>query len=136
MKKVLVAIAVILISMESIAQKRIDTLNIDQLNKYKHNAVKLRNAGRAATLFGIGALAIGGTYALAVTLGTRDRQTYGMQVVPAIVGAGILAPCAAVGVPLWITGANRKKRADIQIQKLSYTPANSKSFGLRLTVRF
>ena len=63
-----------------IAQKMImrkvnpDTLNIDQLNLYKHKAVKMRNTGRALTLSGAGVIATGFVIGI-ILMNTSDLIT-------------------------------------------------------------
>ncbi len=136
MKKTVILVLAILICLQIQAQKRIDNMSFDQLNAFKHNAIKLKNAGMSATFFGLGFLVIGGTTTLILATGHRGEETFGLEVVPLIVGAGICAPCALVGVPLWVTGAARKKKAEIAIQKFNYAPDRSQTLGLRLTIRF
>lgn len=134
MKRIIVVVIAMLISLEILAQKPVDPMNIDQLKAYKQDAVKLKNAGMCATLFGLGFFVAGGTATLAMALG--GRANYGMEVIPLIVGAGILAPCALVGVPLWVTGASRKNKAEIAVQKFNYAPYNTQSMAVKVTIRF
>ena len=141
MKKVIMLFLVFGITLNLTAQFLInlDTLNIEQLNLYKGKAVKIRNTGKILTIAGIttsvtsfgllfGSLMIHGMTGPDVTPPTR------MEFYATLCKCGIVT--TIVGIPIWLTGGSRLKKAEIAIQKLNIVPENSMALGLGITINF
>jgi len=118
-----------------------DSLNIDQLNLYKHKAVKMRNTGRALTLSGAGVFATGFIVGI-IMMNTSDSgkpdgdMNYLLPGFFAMSIGGLIGiTCSAVGIPLWATGGNRKKKAELTLQKFNI-PSGSMAAGMGITIRF
>lgn len=125
------------------AQKaNLDTLNIDQLNLYKHKAVTMRNTGRALTLTGMGVFATGFVIGI-VMMNTTDPDNShddmngllsGFYVI--CLGGLVGIPCTLAGIPLWAVGGSRKVKAELTLQKFNIASENSMAVGLGITLRF
>lgn len=130
-----------------IAQKMImsevllDTLNIDQLNLYRHKAVKMRNTGRALTLSGAGVFATGFVLGIIMMNTSDDENPHDDMnyLIPGFyamfIGGLTGISFAAVGIPLWATGGSRKTKAELALKKFNL-PANPMAAGVGITIRF
>ena len=141
MKKVIMLFLVFGFMLNLTAQKRInlDTLNIDQLNVYKDEAVKKISVGHKVIGTGVGILAAG----LITTVILRETvsEDLGLESViivlaPAFIGIYVGIPTAIVGILLSIDGSIGKSKAEIAIQKFNIVPENSMALGLGITFRF
>jgi len=117
-----------------------DTLNADQLNLYLDKAVKMRNAGRALTITGLGVMATGLVTGI-IFLNIPGEPGGDMDgLLPAFffmsIGGLVGISCSAVGVPLWLTGNSRKTKAELTLQKFNIASQGSMAFGLGLTIKF
>lgn len=122
------------------AQKNVNLaeLNLDQLNLYKGRAINMRNSGIVLTAVG-SVVAVTGYMLLMSyfweTLGdpNYDRgkeNLYGFTMLSGIAIAG-------VGVPSWIVGGQRMKKAEIAIKRFDIkNPGSATVFGLGVTIRF
>ena len=118
-----------------------DTLNFDQLNLYRHKAVKMRNTGRVLTLSGAGVLILGFASGIILMNTTEGEPGEDMDyLLPGfyVICIGGLAgiPCIATGIPLWATGGSRKTKAELTLQKFNVVPENSMVIGLGITISF
>jgi len=139
-RRVILTLFLCFMSGSIIAQKvNPDTLNIDQLNMYKDNAVKMRNTGRALTISGgsvmvtsiiIGVIAL---YA-PVSSDCHCGPPPGLFYVGLVGTVGMAVTIA--GIPLWAVGGSRKTKAELTLQKLNIMPENSVALGLGITIRF
>ena len=141
MKKVIMLFLVFGFTLNLTAQKRInlDTLNIDQLNVYKDEAVKKINVGHKVIGTGVGILAAG----LITTVILRETvsEDLGLESViivlaPAFIGLYGGIPTAIVGILLSIDGSIGKSKAEIALKKFNIVPENSMALGLGITFRF
>jgi hypothetical protein len=119
-----------------IKNSKLDTLTIEQLNLYRDNALKLRNAGKVLTLGGIGAGVTGLLVGAIITIKNPDTflfpAGFGAQAIGVLVGI----PCIVVGIPMWAVGDNRKTKAELTLQKYNFAPEGSMAYGLGVTIRF
>jgi hypothetical protein len=118
-----------------------DTLNVDQLNLYRHKAVKMRNTGRTLTLSGTGVMVVGFVGGI-ILMNTTDGEPgedmgYLFPGFFAICIGGLVGiPCTATGISLWATGGSRKTKAELSLQKFNIVPENSMALGVGITIRF
>ena len=118
----------------------LDTLNIDQLNVRKDEAVKSIKIGKILTFTGIGIIGAGWlTSAIWMIAYEGDPEYHEggfVTLYPFLIGVSIGAPTAIVGFIVWSTGSYRKSKAEIAIQKFNIVPENSMALGLGITFRF
>jgi hypothetical protein len=144
MKKIIMLFFVFGIAFNLTAQKRIDldTLTVDQLNRYKDKAIAMRNTGRALTLSGVGIFATGFVIGIIMMNTPAPDNSHddmngllsGFYVI--CLGGLVGIPCTAVGIPLWTVGSSRKAKAKLTLQKFNIAPKNSMAMGLGITIRF
>jgi hypothetical protein len=137
MKKIIMFFFASCFSLNLVAQQKIsfDTLNIDQLNLYNDNAIKLNKTGMIMT---IGGGIVAGTSGL-LLINFAYGHIFDVDQTRGNIYAGIMfcgLASTVIGIPLWITGGNRKSRADIALKKFSVLPDNTRVVGIGLTVRF
>ena len=141
MKKIIILFFVFVIVLNLQAQKKINLseLDIDQLNLYKEQAIKMRNTGIGLT-FGGGAVFITSTLLLTNWIEKHpifdgDDRNYTAPNIYAI-----LMICGGVsgisGIPVWIIGGVRRSNTEIALKKFDIKPENSMAFGLGVTLRF
>ena len=139
MKEIFILLFVFSISFTLTAQKQNipDTSNIDELNMYLDNAVRLRNAGMITTLTGVG-IAVVGCISTVIWSATTPMEGWDVLItlVPAAIGIYGGIPVAIIGIPIWAIGGSRKSKAEIAIQKLNILPENTMALGLGITFRF
>ena len=140
MKKIIILLFVIGIGLNLSAQKNINLteLNIDQMNLYKYKAVKMRKTGIGLTVAG-SALAVTGFMLLRnyfwktfddPNYDRGPENLYGFTMLTGIVVTGF-------GVPLWIVGGQRIKKAEIALKKFDIkNPVSCSAIGLGVTIRF
>jgi hypothetical protein len=89
-----------------------DTLTADQLNLYRHKAVKMRNAGIILASCGVGIMATG--YIIGVNYEPTGTQDWTAVAIVGISGMAGIATAVA-GIPLWAIGGNRKANAEFYL---------------------
>ena len=118
-----------------------EVMGHDQLELYRHKALKMRNAGMVLTLGGLGVLTTG------IILGNipdriEDDDTGGDHSHTGIsiwtvafidMTGGIIT---TAGIPLWAVGGSRKARAEVALKKFSTTSQKPMALGLGITIRF
>ena len=115
----------------------LDTLNIDQLNVYKDNAVKLRKAGRIVTFTGLGIAAAGCFTSAIWTENFKGESGEGfITLVPLAIGLAVSIPVAFVGFALSGVGADRKAKAELGLKKFDIIQKNSLALGVGITLKF
>jgi len=128
------------ISSSIIAQKvDLDTLDIDQLNLYRHKAVSMRNAGTILCFSSIGIIATGGIITVIKKQNIRDPYDNWedfVDAIPTILGIIACIPVAVTGISLRTIGDRRIAEAELAIQRIIVAPENSMAVGLGLTIRF
>jgi hypothetical protein len=144
MKKIIMLFFIFGIAFNLTAQKRInlDTLTVDQLNRYKDKAIAMRNTGRALTLSGVGVLATGFVIGIIMMNTPAPDNSHddmngllsGFYVI--CLGGLACIPCTLAGIPLWAVGGSRKAKAELTLQKFNIAPKNSMAMGLGITIRF
>ena len=124
------------------AQKvnRLDTLNIDQLNLYKHKAVTMRNAGMILTFGGVGMMV---TSIIIENMpndedpdDTGDPAHDGISIWAIVFADMVGISFTIAGIPLWAIGGSRNAKADFALKKFDIMPENSMAVGLGITLRF
>ncbi len=139
MKRKIIFFILFVVGLNLLAQKnnRLDTLNLDQLYLYKEKAIKLRNAGAIMTVTG-GVAFIAGSKLLLNYIRTQPIKDWASDPEPNIYS--VLYLCGAVtfiiGVPLLLTGSNRKTKVDIALKKFDLKPTDSRAVGIGITLRF
>jgi len=139
MKKIILLFFVFSITLNLSAQKKINLseLNIDQLNLYKEQAIKMRNTGIILTLGGIFIMATG---YITTIIWSENSSLEGWDafrtLIPAELGFLVGIPSAIVGTSEWIIGGKRKSKAEIALKKFDIKPENSMAFGMGVTLRF
>ena len=141
-RKVILILLLSFVTNTIIAQKiNPDTLDIDQLNIYKDNAVKMRNTGIIMTSCGIGL--VFASYIVGVMIGEnpsdeQDGSWGDYSVSLSVIGIGGMAGIATalVGIPLWLTGGSRLAKAELSLQKFNMVPEGSMALGLGITISF
>ncbi len=114
-----------------------DTLNLDQLNLYLDKAGKLRNAGIIMTFSGVGIIAAGYlTSVIMANSGTSEDYRVLQSLIPLAIGAYVGIPISLIGIISWNTGAGRKKKAEIALQKFKLPLEKSMALGVGITIRF
>ena len=139
MKKIILLVLVLVITVNLTAQKRInlDTLNIEELNVYKDKAVKLRNAGKIVTLTGLGTATAGLISSVIWSSVFEGESGEGfITLVPAAIGVAAVIPSLLIGIPMWTTGGNRKSKAELALKKFDIVPENSMALGLGIRLSF
>lgn len=114
-----------------------DTLDIDQLNIYRHKAEIMRNVGMIETFSGISitgtGLVIGSIMGNSDPESSWDKLGGGIvMMISGIIGMTI----AAVGVCTWGIGGSRKAKAEIALKKFDFNPNNSMAVGIGIKIRF
>jgi hypothetical protein len=117
-----------------------DVMGHDQLELYRHKALKMRNAGMVLTLGGLGVVATG------IILGNiPDKSDADDTGDPAHDGISIWAiaftemtgiSLTTAGIPLWIVGGSRNARAELALKKFSITTEHPLAVGLGITIKF
>jgi hypothetical protein len=116
------------------------TLDRDQLELYRHKALKMRNAGIVLTIGGLGVVTTG--IILANIPSGHDPDLTGD---PAHDGISIWAIAftdmvgitfTATGIPLWVVGGCRKAKAELALKKFSIIPEDPLAAGLGITIKF
>lgn len=141
-RRIILIFILCLVSGNIMAQKvNLDTLTVDELNLYKHKAVKMRNAGIIVTFSGLGIVAtsyiVGNSIANIPSDDPYDpnkNELKGLAV-------GLLSGMAGiatiiVGIYLKATGENRYAKAELNLQKFNIMPENSVALGVGITFRF
>lgn len=95
-------------------------LDFEELNLHFEKAVRLRKAGMAMTLGGVGLVAIATIIDPAI------------HVVPAV--CGLVSTFA--GIPLWAGGAGIKARTQLLLKNFKTVPDNSLAIGLGMRITF
>jgi hypothetical protein len=130
------------ISLNLMAQHKVnlDTLNIDQLNLYKHKAVTMRTAGMILTLGGVGIVV---TSIIIENIPndqdpdqTGDPAHDGISIWAIVFADMVGISCTIAGIPLWAIGGSRKAKAEFALKKFNIAPENSLAVGLGITLRF
>jgi hypothetical protein len=138
MKKIVMLYFVFGSVFSTMAQNKIktDTLNIQQLNLYLIKANNMSSAGKIITITGFATSAA--TLALLLNYITKHGIFEPDQTEPNTYAILNLCGDAAmiVGIPLWLTGNNRKSKAQIALKKFEAKPENAFTVGLGLTIRF
>jgi NH3-dependent NAD+ synthetase len=138
MKKVILLFFIFGSMFNIMAQNKInlDTLNIEQLNLYLKKANNMSSTGLILTITG------GIISATTLRLFTNYVGEHGFdednQTEPNTYAILNLFGDAAmiVGIPLWVTGRVRKKKAQLTLQKFKIEPENSMAVGLGITLKF
>jgi len=137
LRRVILILSVCFISYITMAQKiNLDTLNIDQLNLYKEKATNMRTAGMVLTMIGVPACITGSRLLINFVIKTPvkdwDSPEPNLYAILTVVGAA----AGVTGIPLWITGSNRKTAAEIALKAFDMKTENSLAVGLGITIRF
>ena len=119
------------------AQKRInlDTLTVDQLNRYKDKAIAMRNTGRALTLSGVGVFATGFVIGI-IMMNTPTPENSHNDMNGLLSGFYVICLGGLVGIPLWTVGSRRKAKAELTLQKFNMAQGNSMAVGLGIKIKF
>ena len=119
------------------AQKRInlDTLTVDQLNRYKDKAIAMRNTGRALTLSGVGVFATGFVIGI-IMMNTPAPDNSHDDMNGLLGGFYVICLGGLVGIPLWTVGSRRKAKAELTLQKFNMAQGNSMAVGLGIKIKF
>jgi hypothetical protein len=128
-----------LVSSSIMAQKiNLDTLDIDQLNLYKHKAVTMRNAGMIFTLGGVGVVVTGLIIGSIISNSDPESSYDELSGTVVIMIAGMVGiPTTIYGIPFWAIGGSRKAKAELALQKINIIASkNSMAVGLGVTLRF
>ena len=126
------------------AQKvKLDTLDIDQLNLYKHKAVTMRNTGIILTSCGVGILIASNIvgYTL-VNIPSDDPYDpwgggFAAGLAVLILGNGVGLATIVVGIPLWEIGGSRKANAEfytLDIDQYKDKAVTTRNTGMILTL--
>jgi hypothetical protein len=126
------------------AQKiNLDTLDLDQLNLYKHKAVAMRKAGRILITSGFGIFIASNIVGYTLVHRSSDDPsdepfgrgfTAGAYIL--IIGNGVALASTVVGIPLLIIGGKRINKIAIALKTFNIVPENSLALGLGITLRF
>lgn len=115
---------------------KLNEFNQDQLNLALKQSLKTIKTGKILTFVGVGSAAIG--FVLTAN-SARDIITGSDEAENKAVAGEILffGGCAsiAIGVPVWIVGANKKNKVELELVK--FNPKGSASInGIGLIIRF
>jgi hypothetical protein len=114
-----------------------DTLTLEQLNLYRHNAIKLRNTGRTLTLSGTGILLTGIIAGSIIANNSNNGINEELEGGMIAAYTGIIGiPLTLVGIPLWAVGNSRKLKAEFALKKFNSTSENPMAVGAGITIRF
>jgi hypothetical protein len=113
----------------------LNELNQDQLNLALAKSLKSIKTGKTLTFIGAGIIIIGGTIELSSVPGGDDPE----EVLNKVLGGSLILTCgvvvAAIGIPIWAIGSNRKHKIEIELVK--FNPKGSASInGIGLKIRF
>lgn len=119
---------------------RPEVMGHDQLELYRHKALKMRNAGMVLTLGGLGVVTTG------IILGnipdrnddndTGDHSHDGISIWT-VAFTDMAGACLTVaGIPLWAVGGSRNARAEVALKRFSTTSEKPMAVGLGITIRF
>jgi hypothetical protein len=118
-----------------------EVMGHDQLELYRHKAMKMRNAGMVLTLGGLGVVTTGiilGNIPDRIedddTGGDHSHSGISIWTVAFIDMTGGIITTA--GIPLWAVGGSRKARAEVALKKFSTTNEKPIAVGLGITIRF
>ncbi|HBE43509.1 MAG TPA: hypothetical protein DDW27_20380 [Bacteroidales bacterium] len=141
LKRNIVIFILCLVSGGLTAQKiKPETLDIDQLNIYRHKAVTMRNAGMILTLSGVGIVTtstiIGNLPGDRDPDGTGDPAHDGISIWAIAFADMVGVSLAIAGIPLWAVGGSRKAKAEIALQKFQKAPETPIALGVGVTIRF
>ena len=135
-RRVILILLLCFISISIMAQKnKLDTLDIDQLNLYKHKAVNMRKTGIIIALSGIGIVAAGYITSL-IMMEQKKPDEYMEDVIPFLLGVSVGIPIAIVGIPFYAIGGIKNAKAEIALKKFYIRPENSMALGVGITFRF
>jgi len=119
-------------------QNKLETLNIDQIILYKEKAVKIRNTGKILTIAGPSATAGSSLILWGLMMkymhSGPDWVNHIIPICVTLFWCGNVA--TIVGIPLWVTGASRLKKAELALKKFDLVPKNSMALGVGITLRF
>jgi hypothetical protein len=138
-RRVFLILLVCFMSNSVMAQKvKLDTLDIDQLNLYKHKAVKMRNAGIILSSCGVGIIAAGYMVGVIIAEAPSDEPYHSWIAFP-IIGITGMAGIATtvVGIPLWAVGGSRKAKAELytlDIDQYKDKAVTTRNTGMILTL--
>ncbi len=138
MKKVILLFFVFGSMFNIMAQNKInlDTLSIEQLNLYLKKANNTSSAGLILTI--TGGIISATTLRLFINyvgehgFWEQDKTEPNTYAILNLFGDAAMI----VGIPLWVTGKVRKKKAQLTLQKFKIEPENSMAVGLGITLRF
>lgn len=140
LSRVILTLLVCFISNTIMAQKvNLDTLDIGQLNLYKHKAVLMRNAGTILCFSSIGIIATGGVITFIKKQNVShpdDRYEELYDGIPAILGVIASIPVAVIGISLREIGGRRIAKAELAIKKINAPTEKSMVLGVGITFRF
>ncbi len=139
MKKVVILLFVISISVNLFAQKRpgIDSMNKFELNLYKERATELRNYGIGMVLSGATLIAVGGCLSIAWFKSLpENEENFGIPIFPFLIGLAIGLPVSLAGIPVWAIGDARKSKAEIALKSFQGIPGKPLQQGLAIRFRF
>ena len=140
-RKIILILLSCFMSGSIMAQKvNLDTLDIGQLNLYKHKAVTMRNAGMILTFCGVGIVATTIIYENIPNTPNPDHPDDpshdGISIFAIAIADMVGIATTIVGIPLWAVGGSRKVKAELTLQKFNIAPENSMAVGLGITLRF
>ncbi len=140
MNKLILICIVVFLSVASNAQENIkpklEELNQDQLEHALKHASKTVNTGKILFAAGAGASTAG--FILFVS-GINDALGSDADTDVKIYGGSLFLVCGfvstVIGVPVWISGSNKKKKISLELAKFN-TPGLSSITGVGIKVRF
>ena len=113
-----------------------DTLNLDQLNLYMHEAVKTNNTGVIITCGGLAMAAAGMLFAKENGYGNLSYLDENDAITLAVISGVVGIASILIGVPLWAVGGSRKAKAELSLQKYNLIPEGSIAIGIGIAISF
>ena len=142
MRRIILTFLMCFISMSIMAQKiNLDTVDLDQLNLYHHNAVTMRKTGIILTFSGFGIMAASYIVGNKIADVPSDDEYDPSKNELKGLAVGLLAGMAGlattlVGGYLTSVGGSRMTKAEIALKKFDIVPENSMALGVGITLRF
>ena len=136
-RRVILILLLCLIPISILAQKvNPDTLNLDQLNLYMHEAVKMNNTGVIITCGGLAMAAAGMLFAKENGYGNLSYLDENDAITLAVISGVVGIASILIGVPLWAVGGSRKAKAELSLQKYNLIPEGSIAIGIGIAISF